>query len=194
MQIHRMSAIVLAGGYSLRMGRNKAEMEVLGKSFLTWQTEKLLRLGIDDIVIAGYPNPPEGTRFAPDIYPHRGPLSGIHAGLLAIRNASALVLAVDTPLIPQDWLETLCLAHDAGVTLTVLDGEMEPLIAVYDRSLADDCDTILRGSNTSIRKLLRRTKRYELPFRGDPRCLLNGNTPEDYERICRYAEQLKETN
>ncbi len=194
MQINRMSAIVLAGGYSSRMGRNKAELELFGKSFLALQTEKLLRLGIEDIVIAGYPKPPEGTRFVLDIHPHRGPLSGIHAGLLAIRSASALVLAVDTPLVPQDWLETLCLAHDSGVTLTMLDGKAEPLIAVYDRILADDCDIVLRGSNTSIRKLLRRTRRFELPFRGDPRCLLNGNTPEDYERICRYAEQMTETN
>ena len=194
----RTSAIVLAGGYSLRMGRNKAELDFHGKSFVQHQVDKIRRLGIEDIVLAGYSAPLEGARFAPDLYPHRGPLSGIHAGLLAIREPCALVLAVDTPLVPEALLlellaahqggVTVAEAHRSGVTLTAFRGDVEPLIGVYDRALAQRCEDILQGSATSIRQLLHRVPLTALPYTGDPRLLANCNTPEEYERICAWKD------
>ena len=184
----RTSAIVLAGGYSLRMGRNKAELDFHGKSFVQHQVDKIRRLGIEDIVLAGYSAALEGARFAPDLYPHRGPLSGIHAGLLAIREPCALVLPVDTPLVPEALLRELIQAHRSGVTLTAFRGDVEPLIGVYDRALAQRCEDILQGSATSIRQLLHRVPLTALPYAGDPRLVANCNTPEEYERICAWKD------
>lgn len=109
----RISAVILAGGYSSRMGKNKAELMLNGKSFLQHQVERFCHMGIEDIIIAGSLREMEGARTVPDIYPHRGPLSGIHAGLLAIRNPSAFVLAVDTPLVPETHLAALAALHTA---------------------------------------------------------------------------------
>lgn len=183
----RISAVILAGGYSSRMGKNKAELMLNGKSFLQHQVERFCHMGIEDIIIAGSLREMEGARTVPDIYPHRGPLSGIHAGLLAIRNPSAFVLAVDTPLVPETHLAALATLHSSGVTLTTVNGEQEPLIGIYDRTLALVCENLLRGTNTSMRKLLRKTKLTTLDYTGDPTLLLNCNTPEDYERICALA-------
>lgn len=183
----RISALILAGGYSSRMGRNKAELMLGDRSFLEWQVERLRALGIEDIVIAGTARTVEGACSVPDRYPHRGPLSGIHAGLDAIRNPCALVLAVDTPLVPAEHLEALLERHESGVTVTTLDGELEPLIGVYDRSLCGLCENLLRGSNTSLRKLFRKTKLTTLAYTGDPALLLNCNTPEDYAALCALA-------
>ena len=183
-----VSAILLAGGYSSRMGRCKAELDFHGLSLIRYQANKLGALGIEDIVIAGYPKPPAGTRYVPDVYPHRGPLSGVHAGLLAVRNASALVLAVDSPLIPEALLIELIETHRAGITLASNRGEAEPLIGVYDKALAQSCAAILRGDNTSMRALLDRVKPTLVAYRGDPTLLLNCNTPEEYQRICAYCK------
>ena len=124
----RISAIILAGGFSSRMWREKAELDFHGVTFLRHQVFKLQSLGIKDIVVSGYENAPEGCRFVPDVYPHRGPISGIHAGLLAIKEDRALVLAVDTPLVPERLLQGLIGRHRAGITLVTCQGEIEPLI------------------------------------------------------------------
>ncbi len=179
-----VSAILLAGGISSRMGCDKAELAFRGKPLIRYQTDRLSTLGIKDIVIAGYPKPPEGTRFAPDVYPRRGPLSGLHAGLLAVENPCALLLAVDTPLVPAALLRELIEAHRGGITLAAMEGEPEPLIGVYDRALARDCEAVLQGERTSMRQLFERVKPALVPYRGDPLLLLNCNTPEEYKTLC----------
>ena len=178
------SAILLAGGCSSRMGRSKAELDFHGVSLIQFQVDKFRALGIEDIVIAGYTTHVEGTRTVQDIYPRRGPLSGIQAGLLAVKNRSALVLAVDTPLIPEALLRELIEAHQTGITLVFNHGEPEPLIGVYDRALAQDCASILSGDKTSVRKLLDRVRPTVVAYQGDPTLLLGCNTPEEYLKIC----------
>lgn len=181
--MRRLSAIILAGGYSSRMGQNKAELSFHGVSLLQYQVNKLRSLGIEDILIAGYPGGPDGCRYVPDVYPHRGPLSGIHAGLLAAKEPRALVLAVDTPLVPESLLKELIEAHKAGITIVSCGGELEPLLGVYDKALARDCEELLRSAATSLRKLFQKVWVTTVEYRGDPAFLINCNTPEDYRKI-----------
>lgn len=187
----RVSGLVLAGGFSRRMGKNKAELDLCGMSFLQHQVHKLRRLGITDIVIAGYPHAAEGCRCVPDIYPHRGPLSGIHAGLLAIREPRALVLAVDTPLVPEALLEELTERHRAGITAVSCGGETEPLIGVYDKTLAGACEALLQDGNSSLRALFRQVGVSTLEYTGDLRLLLNCNSPEDYKALIALSPQKR---
>ena len=179
----RVSAIILAGGCSSRMGQNKAELPFHGMSFLQHQVNKVKSLGIGDILIAGYPDVPDGCRYVPDVYPHRGPLSGIHAGLLAAKEPVALVLAVDTPLVPESLLEELVLRHRRGITVVSCGGEVEPLIGVYDKELSRDCEELLLGTATSLRKLFQKVAVTPLEYHGDPAFLINCNIPEDYRKI-----------
>ena len=188
-ELKAISAIILAGGYSARMGTNKAELLLQGKSFLARQVEKMRTIGIRDIVISGYETTIQGTRFVPDIYPHRGPLSGIHAGLLAIRESCALVTAVDTPLLPEALLCQLIELHDHGVTLISHGGRMEPLIGVYDKALSRSCEQVLRGNRTSVKTLLRKTGCTVLEYSGDATLLAGCNTPEEYQRLLRTQGQ-----
>ena len=181
----RTSAVILAGGRSSRMGADKAALPFRGGTFLSRQTEKLRALGIRDIVIAGYPAP-EGARAVEDILPGRGPLSGIHAGLNAVENDRALVLAVDTPLVPEGLLRRLMEQHRGGVTLASVNGRAEPLIGVYDKSLGPWCEDILRGSDTAVARLLRMARCTTVEFDGDASLLANCNTPEDYEKLMAY--------
>ena len=179
------SAILLAGGFSTRMGRDKAELELSGRSFLALQAEKLRALGIRDILIAGRTEAYPGTRCVSDRIAHRGPLSGIHAGLLEAAHPRALVLAVDTPLVPGEWLLRLIRSHRGGITVTECGGEPEPLIGVYDRTLAETCGELLRGEKRSVKRLLELEGCTRMAFDGDPRLLMNCNTPEEYAEVRR---------
>ena len=175
-----VSAILLAGGYSSRMGKDKAELDFRGHTLLEHQAEKLRSLGITDILISGYENARGGTRFVPDVYPHRGPMSGIHAGLCAAQNDHALVLAVDTPLVPKALLLELIEAHRSGITLAEAEGRIEPLIGVYDKALSRACRQLLQGDSVSLHRLFEKADVHALGYQGDPRLLVNCNTPEEY--------------
>ena len=182
-----VSAVILAGGRSSRMGRSKAELPFGGGTFLSCQADKLRALGIRDIVVSGYPAPPEGARCVGDVFPDRGPLGGIHAGLQAIAGDRAVVLAVDTPLVPGEFLRELIARHRGGVTLASLRGRAEPLIGVYDKALVSSCERILRGEDTSIRRLLETAECSLVEFPGDPRLLTNCNSPEEYDLVLSLA-------
>lgn len=90
----QFSAAVLAGGYSSRMGRDKAALSFGGTTMLDQQVRKLRSVGIEDIMISGSELAVSGTRYVPDVFPHRGPLSGIHACLQAARGKSVLFPAL----------------------------------------------------------------------------------------------------
>ena len=112
-----VSGIILAGGCNSRMGSCKAELSFGKTDLIHFQAEKLHSIGVTDILISGYDVPVDGTRFIPDIFPHQGPLSGMHASLSAAENDACLVLSVDAPLVPPDFLKTLIRSHTRGITM-----------------------------------------------------------------------------
>ena len=186
MNIEETSAIVLAGGRSSRMGTDKARLRVGEKTLLELMVEKAQRLGIIDVVVSGCSECPAGSRYAPDLIPGRGPLSGIHAGLMQIRHRSGLVLPVDMPLIPEETLRLLIGAHGGlPITALTLDHRPEPLVAVYDACLAQDCETILREEKTSPRRLFDMYGYRPVPYTKDPAFLINCNTPEEFALVQR---------
>ena len=184
------TAVILAGGYSSRMGVNKAELKIRGKTLLEIQAEKLRSAGIGEILIAGCDTSDPGLRCVPDIYPHKGPLSGIHAGLHAAANETCLVLCVDMPLIPSEILKEMMKEHKGGITLLCHNGWIEPAVGVYDRSVLSLCAGILCGENTSVRELLRQTGYREYVSTLDEKYFINCNTPEEYRQVCAYYEHL----
>ena len=184
MKIEEMSAVILAGGRSSRMGTDKARLRLGEKTLLELMVEKVRRLGITEIVVSGCTECPLGTMYVPDQIPGRGPLSGIHAGLSAIRHWSALVLPVDMPLIPEDTLKLLIGAHGSlPITVLTLNERPEPLVAVYDACLVPDCERILKEEKTSPRRLFDLYGYYPVPFTEDPDLLINCNTPDEFARV-----------
>ena len=191
MNIEETSAIILAGGRSSRMGTDKAKLRIGEKTLLELMVEKVRRLGIVEVVVSGCSECPAGTRYAPDLIPGRGPLSGIHAGLKRIRHRSGLVLPVDMPLIPEETLRLLIEAHGSlPITALTLENRPEPLVAVYDACLAQDCEEILQGEKTSPRRLFDMYGYCPVPYTKNPNFLINCNTPEEFA-LAQKAELLQ---
>ena len=79
------TAVVLAGGRSTRMGRDKAFLDLAGKPLIARVLDVLLPL-FREVLVSGPRRPPYdglGLPLVPDIVPGRGPLSGLHAGLVS---------------------------------------------------------------------------------------------------------------
>ncbi len=174
------------------MGRQKLQLPLFGMTFLEWQVRKLEAVGIQDILISG---PSElkvpGTRTVPDEFLHCGPLGGLHSCLKAACHPHCLVLSGDVPLVPPQFLAQMASRHREGVTLLTHNGKWEPLIAVYDSSLAEKLPPLLLSGGAPVRKLLEQTNVEYFPYLGPEHFLLNCNTPDDYEKICEYTEQYR---
>ncbi|HEX8941230.1 MAG TPA: molybdenum cofactor guanylyltransferase [Candidatus Limnocylindrales bacterium] len=137
------SGIVLAGGQSRRMGRDKRLVEVDGRPMLAAAID-LLGLVSDDVIAACGRSQPStapagpGVRIAFDAV-GEGPLAGIEAGLAAARHEVALVVPVDMPYLTaptvRRLLDALADAPDFDGAVFGLAGRGLPLPVAYRRSV-----------------------------------------------------------
>jgi len=152
-----VAGFVLAGGKSARMGRDKA--------LLPWQGQTLLEraLGTTRAVASATRIVGSKAKFEPygsvveDIFPERGPLGGIHAGLSGSDRELNLVLAVDLPFVTAELLAYLIRrAQDSPCMVTAprLQAGWEPLCAVYRREFAKVAEDALRKGRNAIHSLL----------------------------------------
>jgi molybdopterin-guanine dinucleotide biosynthesis protein A len=127
---------VLAGGRSSRMGRDKALLQLGGRSMLEIALDKLRALPL--------PVPPRVAGARPDagaiadLHPACGPLSGIEAALSASSRPLNVFLPLDMPLLPAKflvWMLRRAQITGAMVTLSRINGRPQPLCAVYHREL-----------------------------------------------------------
>ena len=141
-----VSAVILAGGLSTRMGRDKASEMLLGRSLLQRVIDRVAGLATDLILVsaAGQALPdvsaPVPVRIVEDEYARIGPLGGICSGLSGLTSRYAVTVACDMPLLQPPLLAELLLQapnHDAVVPL---NGPPEPLCAVY----SVDCLSVIR--------------------------------------------------
>ena len=175
--------IILAGGASRRMGRDKASLVIGGKTFLEIQLEKGMSLGISDIIVSGHFPEGFGYRVVEDAVSGRGPLEGLQSCLSAALNDRALILAVDTPLVPTDELRTLIRFSGKDCTIpTVLshDGKIEPLIGIYPKSVIPYAVEQLEKGKGAMRSVLQAKGYLEYRSSLDEFFFANINTPEEY--------------
>src|SRR5512137_1012273 len=125
-----VSAIVLAGGQSRRMGRDKALIDYQGRPIIAHVIDTLRTLTDDVVVISNRSDlySSFGARVAPDYDPPCGPLGGLAAGLQAMTAELAIVVACDMPFLNVNllrWLIDLADGYDAVVPQS--GAEYEPL-------------------------------------------------------------------
>ena len=134
-----ISAVILAGGDSRRLGIDKALLELDGQTLLSRVVQKLAPLSDDLIVVTNSPEDYEhlalGVRFVPDERPGEGALMGIYSGLKAATYPSALTVACDMPFLNMSLLTVMLdkiAGHDAVVP-RLEGGLLEPLHAAYGK-------------------------------------------------------------
>jgi molybdopterin-guanine dinucleotide biosynthesis protein A len=184
-----LTAFVLAGGQSSRMGTDKAFIELEGHTLLS-RMLALARTVASDVRILG-----DEKKFGPygdvveDEFPNHGPLGGIHAALRVSATDLNLILAVDMPFVEVRFLQYL--VHEATrsdaavVTLARAAGGWQPLCAVYRKPFADLAEQALRQGKNKIDPLFRQVQlrileEAELKKHGfSPAMFRNLNTPEE---------------
>ena len=185
-----VTAFVLAGGKSSRMGSDKAFLR-LGEETLLSQALKTAGAVAGEVRIVG-----DASKFAAfgriveDVYRDRGPLGGIHAALSSTTTDLNLMLAVDLPFVGLKFLKYLLgRARESGATVTVprAGSGLQPLCAVYRRGFVDVAEPSLRAGKNRIDSLFAKAatcviEENELVKAGfSSEMFRNLNTPEEFE-------------
>ncbi len=194
MKYDQYSLILLAGGKSSRMGRNKAELTIGGKTFVELLLEKAECLRIKDVFLSGYENAMSKAVAVKDIYQERGPLGGIYACMKQVKTPYCLVLPVDVPQIPLEALIILLEEHgkmpDQEKPLVLKHGDRrENLIGIYPTSMVEYIEGLIKEHSASVHGMLESW--------GHECCCLdipdwqveNINTQETYEKILEMCEK-----
>ena len=155
-----LSALLLAGGESRRMGLDKATIEVDGQPLWRRQLELLRSLRPENIFVSARSTPswlPDTVELLVDDEPSRGPLGGLTKALMAMRTTHLLVLAVDMPFMTADEMRTVleCAKDGCGVVPTIAE-RAEPLVAIYPTEAKPDFQAALSGSDFSLQPLVRK--------------------------------------
>ncbi|MDP6300946.1 MAG: molybdenum cofactor guanylyltransferase [SAR202 cluster bacterium] len=136
-----ITGVVLAGGMSRRLGRNKALEQVDGRSLIERVLDRLAEVAEQAVVVFGDVDRsddlglPPWARGVTDVFPDKGALGGIYSGLSAAETDWCIVVACDMPFLSLPLLRRILNerhGHDAVVPY--LDDRPEPTHAAYSRS------------------------------------------------------------
>lgn len=204
-----VAGILLVGGHSQRMGRDKALLPLAKGSTLTFveHLAALLREFCRETFLVAR-DEVSGRRYSfvcrrqhvhqvYDQVADHGPLMGLYSGLQAISFSHALVLAVDLPFVQRpllSWLTTLPLTDDALIPR--IQGIPQVLLARYPRALLPTINACLQSGRRDPRALLTqapvRFLEEDMVREIDPdlRSFVNLNTPADLARASINQEQF----
>jgi len=179
--------LILAGGSSSRMQRDKAALPYRGKSQLDRAFELAGRHLTKVFVSVRASQTTDPTRaqrpMIVDCIAGEGPIVGIRSALAAYPDVAWLVLACDLPFLSDAALSQLLRERDAGGLATAYrsahDGLPEPLCAIWEPAAAPALASYQNAGGHCPRKfLIRHAVRLLEPL--DRRALDNVNTPEEY--------------
>ncbi len=155
-----LAGVVLCGGRSVRMGIDKATIEVAGTTLLDRAIARLIEVCDPVLIAPGDLAVTVGaSRLVPDALPGAGPLGGIAAALQRSPHPLLAVVAVDMPWLDPALLRFLADRigdHDVAVCRT--QRGPEPLHAVYARSALPVVEAALRSPDRSVRGVIVRLR------------------------------------
>ncbi len=151
----RVAGLILAGGRSSRMGRDKSFVPLLGRRLIDHVLERLspqvsaLAISANDQTYGelGFPVLEDAQADRP------GPLAGIAAGLVWARSVGAdhlVTTPCDTPFLPVDLVSRL----SPGPSVAESPGGLEPLFACWPVSAIEVLDAALERGDLAVYRLL----------------------------------------
>ncbi|MFT6087551.1 MAG: molybdopterin-guanine dinucleotide biosynthesis protein A [Glaciecola sp.] len=187
MEIVLQIGLVLSGGKSSRMGKDKSALKVGKATMLEHSINILNSLNLDNVVVSG------ADYAIPDLFPNKGPVGGIYSAVQHLSICTGdiiLVIPNDMPLLRPDLLQTLMqqsLIHQC--TFTYKNHPM-PLSLFISESILERLQLLENAAGMSIRYLIQADKVEELSVES-PDVFSNVNTPQElddavqnYKKMC----------
>lgn len=198
--------VILAGGRSSRMGRNKAIADLGGESLLA-RIKARISPQVSALALNADPDWPEtlGLRLVPDTIPGKaGPLAGVLAALLdtAASHPQAtyvVTVPIDSPFLPEDLVSRLAASLDGAQAIAIASsqGRDHPVFGLWPVAIANDLENwLLDDEKRRMRDFLARhtVRRVEFEMiktsRGPLDPFFNINTPDDLKEAEQWLQVL----
>ncbi len=153
-RLEQITGVVLAGGRSSRFGSNKALASLGGRTLVERAADALSAVYQKMLLVT---NSPEefsflGIPMISDLIPGKGPLSGLHAALSRSETPRIFLAACDMPVLDRRLIEAMALM-DAPEPVIVprFSGRLQPLHAIYSRSLLPLAERLLKGEGQQLK-------------------------------------------
>ena len=188
-----VSAILLAGGKSSRLGTDKAKVKLDGESVMIQAIAEKLSAVSDDIVVSSngrrYDDITVPVRWVADVKPGAGSLMGLYSGLLAVKHDYAIAVACDMPFINIELLKyMMSLPRDYDALLPRIGDKTEQLHSIYSKSCLPEMERFLESGRLKITAFLD-----EINVKFVPEDIINKYDPQHLAFFnVNTAEQLKE--
>lgn len=161
-----VTGILLAGGKSSRMGTDKGMVMLNGKKLAAHILDAMKPV-VDHLIIVANNRYYDAFGYSvfSDVVKDCGPMGGIYTGLINSNTRKNLVLSCDIPYVTSRML-TFILAHaeDAEIIFPSVEGNPEPLCAVYDQTCAEKIRMLIDKRELKMQDALRQFKTKELPL------------------------------
>jgi molybdopterin-guanine dinucleotide biosynthesis protein A len=188
-----IEGFILVGGASSRMGRDKARLELKGRSFVERIAAALACVTVRVSVVGAREGESADWHLpvVPDVFAKWGALGGLHAALEACRAPWAAVVACDLPFVTGELFARLAALRENfdAVVPVQPDGHRQPLCALYRvEPCRGRAAQLIASGERRPRALLdsARTRWVEMDeladLAGAPLFFTNVNTPEDHAR------------
>ncbi len=180
-----ITAVILAGGTSSRMGRDKALLEWRGRPFVVHIVEALCP-HVEQIAINT--NTPAAFRelglplVADASQEHRGPLAGIQAALNFSTTPWTLIVPCDNPLLSTQLIDRLCAAIDndrSDIAYACCNADHHYLYALLRTSLRDQLSAFMRAGDYAVRRWYATLRTSQVDFSDQANCFRNINSAAD---------------
>jgi molybdopterin-guanine dinucleotide biosynthesis protein A len=132
-----ITGIILAGGKSLRYGRNKALVELDGSRLIERVISVMQPLFENLVIITNTPLEYDYLQLPmqEDLIKGLGPLGGVYTGLETISSESGFFVACDMPFLQRDLIRHMvAIRKDFDAVVPKVDWKIEPLHAIYTRN------------------------------------------------------------
>lgn len=188
-----ISVIILAGGKSSRLGKDKRQISLKNKSLIEYSIA-LARNVSDDIIISANDYLPnfEQYKVIPDIIKGAGPLQGIISSLQQIRNQKALVLTSDMPFLSNHLISKLIQgAQKETISHFALQGQFYPFPSLIPCSMLKRIIELEKIGEKSLKRIFSSlpTKEIQIPDHIFKYAFLNVNRAEDFELAKKILEE-----
>ncbi|MDE3017405.1 MAG: molybdenum cofactor guanylyltransferase [Nitrospirota bacterium] len=156
--IGQMTGLLLAGGKSRRMGRDKRFLELGGRTLLERSLSVLDSLFAEVIVSVAEPLPELRelrARVVTDIIPDCATLGGLYTGLFSSSYPRVFAAACDMPFLAVPLIQRMIdLGRDADVVMVRLANGLQPMHAIYSKACLPHLEQMLRVKNLRVQELL----------------------------------------
>lgn len=197
-----ITAFILTGGKSSRIGIDKAFLSIEGKPLVQRLVEILDSIFYEVVINSNELNLYNftGKKIVQDIYSGRGPLAGIHSALNYTNTKKNFIISCDLPLLSTELVNYIInYKSEKDIILPMADVRIQQLCGIYSKNILNEVEELLIESSQNNSNL--KGSIYELMDKVPTEIVevdkldfyhsnlfLNINTPEDYDHLKRIFE------